>query len=184
VKWLAPLIFLVSALSATVCAEEALTGNTLICQSYKDVYNHGAVPERTDWRNIKHAYVTATNMFTQSGTKEIKTNTVHGGQATAMGPVFEWNKQKSGNAGLRASYRSYASRSADKITYELEYTVKNTLADNVTMNVAEKGEIFQEDGEWRLFSEAKQTLTNGRRPAIYNTQSWFRCELKQGRHFL
>jgi hypothetical protein len=165
-------------------AEDALTGNTLICQSYKDVYNHGAVPERIDWRSVRHVYITATNMFTQNAMKEIKTNTVHGGDAKAMGQVYEWDKRKSGQAGLRASYRSYASRSVEKISFELEYTVKNTLADDVTMNVAEKGEIFREGGEWRIFSEAKQSLTNGRRPAIYNTQSWFRCELKEGRHLL
>lgn len=177
-----PLVII--ALMHTRAMAEELDDSTLTCVSVRDRFNHGAIPERSDFRGMKLLYITKKNMFTQSATKNMETGEIMGGGASSMGAVFEWNKIKSGNAGLRVKFKGFATRGAGKISYELEYTVKNTLADNVNMTVAEKGEIYRDANGWQMFSESKQSLPGGRQAAIYNQQSWFKCELEQGRHLL
>ncbi len=177
-----PLAFI--ALMHTGALAEELDDSTLTCVSMRDRFNHGAIPERTDFRGMKVLYITKKNMFTQSATKNMTTGEILGGGASSMGAVFEWNKVNSGNAGLRVKFKGFATRAGEKISYELEYVVKNTLADNVTMTVAEKGEIYRDSNGWQMFSESKQSLPGGRQPAIYNQQSWFKCELEPGRHLL
>ena len=131
-----PLAFI--ALMHTGALAEELDDSTLTCVSMRDRFNHGAIPERTDFRGMKVLYITKKNMFTQSATKNMTTGEILGGGASSMGAVFEWNKVNSGNAGLRVKFKGFATRAGEKISYELEYVVKNTLADNVTMTVAEK----------------------------------------------
>ena len=149
-------------------ADEGLVGNTLVCEA---VGGHG-------WRAMTYVYVTPTHMFKQDATKD-QYGKVSGG-GSAMGAVYQWEKRSSGKSGV-VTFRTYATKAVGTLSYETRYRVPNTLSDNVTMDVVERGSALLQGSNWVLLVDRKQSSPNGP-VTVPNHRETYRCQLKGGRH--
>lgn len=130
---------------------------------------------------MTYIYVTATQMFKQDATKETKTGTVSAG-GSGTGAVYQWNKRSSGKAGV-VTFRTYATKGVGKLSYETRYRVPNTLSDNITMDVVERGSAHLQGSNWVLVVDRKQSSPNGP-VAVPSHRESYNCRVSQGRHLL
>lgn len=160
----------ITVITPAEAVDQRLVGNTLVCQS------RGS----GGWRSMTYIFVTANQMFKQDAMKSPQGTVESGGSST--GAVYEWNKRTSGTAGV-VTFRTYATKSVDKLSYETRYRVPNALSDRVTMDVVERGTAQPHGSNWILSVHRLQSSPDG--PVnVPSHQETYRCQVKEGRHLL
>jgi hypothetical protein len=130
---------------------------------------------------MTYIHVTATHIFKQDAIKNAKTGKINGG-GSSTGAVYQWNKRTSGKAGV-VTFRVYATKGVGTLSYETRYRVPNTLSDNITMNVVEKGLAELQGMNWTLVVDRWQSSPDGP-DAVPHLRESYRCQVKEGRHLL